>query len=284
MADVRAINDLTERMRALARQYGGQGQVISSIAHRSTQLMETTANPGVHAALASELAELHTLAGWTCFDSGMPSDASRAHFAQGMELATNAGDTYRAVNALYHSAMTIQNEDPNDSLKLLQLSQFNLAKTPPSHERTRTLNAWLDVDSAHAFAMMEHPKRARELLASSQDGWNPADRFDRADMELGDLDKAERLAALSVRTWNAGQRRDGAQARVTLAALHVTAGESDGPALASAAIDEVGDLQSSRAYRRLGPLADALRLRGNNKDCRDLARRIASMSAPNSDA
>lgn len=281
MADVRAMSDLTERMRNLARQYGGQGQVISAIAHRSTRLMPAASDEYVKRALASQLSELHTLAGWTCFDSGMPADTIRAHFARGMELASGVDDTYRSVNALYHSGMTIQNDAPNDSLKLLQMAQINLAKDDPRHERTRTLNAWLDVDSAHALAMMGHDRRARELLTSAQDGWDPADQFDRADMdhvvaqlhmELGELEQAERLAASSVNTWAEGQRRDGAQARVTLAALHVMAGESDGPTLASAAIDEVEELQSSRALAKLKPLHDALAGRGH-----DLAHRIATM-------
>jgi hypothetical protein len=287
MADVRAIADLTERMRGLARQYGGQGHVVSAIAHRSTRLMTTGADEHVKRVLGSELSELHTLAGWCCFDSGMPDDTIRSHFARSMELASRVGDTYRAANALYHSGMTIQNDAPNDCLKKLQIAQFMLIRDKDQrHERTRTLNAWLDIDSAHAFAMMGYPSRARELLASAQDGWTPTDQFDRADMdhvvaqlymELGDLDAAERLAASSVRTWADGQRRDGAQARVTLAALHVAGGESDGPPLATAAIDEVEDLQSSRARRKLDPLYDALRTHKRDAECRRLARRITAI-------
>ncbi|GAA3554226.1 hypothetical protein GCM10022222_42350 [Amycolatopsis ultiminotia] len=43
-------------------------------------------------AVASELGQLHTLAGWCYFDSDMPADTIRTHFARSIELATPAGD------------------------------------------------------------------------------------------------------------------------------------------------------------------------------------------------
>ncbi|GAA3554206.1 hypothetical protein GCM10022222_42330 [Amycolatopsis ultiminotia] len=98
-------------------------------------------------------------------------------------------------------------------------------------------------------------------------------------LRLGDLEEAEHLAASSVRIWAEGQRRDGAQARVTLAALHATTGEAAGAALASAAIDGVDGLQSSRAFHTLDPLHDALAARNS-----DLERRIMTLTAPDTSA
>jgi hypothetical protein len=91
-----------------------------------------------------------------------------------------------------------QSEDPNGSLKLLQLAQFRLGQGS-DHPRAATLGSWLSVDSAHSLAMLGHTEQARSSLAAARDGWDPADRFDRADMdhvmaqvhrELGMLDAA----------------------------------------------------------------------------------------------
>ncbi len=90
--------------------------------------------------------------------------------------------------------------------------------------------------------------------------------------DLRRLDTAERLAALSVRHWGSnGNRRDAALPAITLAELHVTAGEPGGLAMAKTAIDTVALLHSVRARERLVPLADALEAR-RGSDARELAR------------
>ncbi|WP_344862342.1 hypothetical protein [Amycolatopsis ultiminotia] len=66
--------------------------------------------------------------------------------------------------------MTVQSDKPNEALKLFQLAQFNLTTQDSRHERTQVLNAWLDVDSAHALAMLDHPGRARDLISSAGNG------------------------------------------------------------------------------------------------------------------
>jgi hypothetical protein len=65
--DVTAVRDLTEQMRAVARQYGGQADTLGSIAARSTRLMRIPGADGVKRALGVALAELHTTAGWACY-------------------------------------------------------------------------------------------------------------------------------------------------------------------------------------------------------------------------
>ena len=56
MSDVDALRTLTERMRALARYYGGQAETISAVAHRSTRLMGVTSDEQVKTDLGSALA------------------------------------------------------------------------------------------------------------------------------------------------------------------------------------------------------------------------------------
>lgn len=127
-------------------------------------------------------------------------------------------------------------------------------------------------------------------LARAREAWRPADTFDRANMDmvaawvstsLGRVDSAEPFAANSVREWGKGERRDGVLAEITLATLHVQAGEPDGPALAMSAIDGVAGPRSARARARLRPLGDTLTARSDSAS-RDLARhaRLVSTSSP----
>lgn len=287
IADVQAMSKLTEQLRLLARQYGGQGETVSAIAVRSLKLMSVDGDEVVRRALGSTLAELHTVAGWCCFDSGVSADVIRAHFARAMALAAGAGDTYRSVDAFYHAAMTMQNDAPNDSLKAFQLVQFRLSLESSDHPRTGTLSSWLHADSARCFIMLDRPDQARSSLGAARDGWDPADRFDQADMDhviaqahrgLGRLDSAEPFAASSVRTWGDQDRRDGVQAVITLAAIHVEAGEPDGLRLAENVIRDVASLRSGRARARLGDLADVLAARpdGSSRDLAVHARRVAT--------
>lgn len=288
MADVDALRALTERMRMLARQFGGQGDTVGSIANRSTaRLLPVDARDDVKLALGSALADLHTVAGWCCFDSGSP-EGTRHHFTRGLELATESGDTYRAVNAIYHAGMAMQHAAPDEALKLFQLARFRITQGS-DHPRARTLTAWLHADSARSLAVMDRPADARSELAAARDGWYPADRFDQADMDhvtaqahvdLGMLDSAEPLAATSVGTWEERERRDAAQAGITLATLHVRTAESDGPRLAEQAISGVAGLRSQRARSALAPLADALEARGGeSRELAAHARRVAAVPA-----
>lgn len=289
-ADVDAVRDLTERLRVLARQYGGQGEAVSAVAVRSLKLMRLPATDQVHASMASALADLHTVAGWCCFDSGTAPDVIRAHFTRAMELAAGVGDSYRAVDAFYHAGMTTQADDPDQALKMFQVSQFRLAQQGSDHPRTRTLEAWLHADSARSLIMMDRVDQARSALAAAQDKWEPADRFDQADMDhvmaqayrgLGRLDTAERLAASSARTWGEYDRRDGVQAVITLASIHVQAGEPDGLTLAATAIRDAASLRSQRARARLGDLADVLEARpsGSSRELAARARGVATAPA-----
>jgi transcriptional regulator with XRE-family HTH domain len=288
MADVDGLRSLTGHLRSLARQYGGQADTVGAVAERSMRLMAAGSTEHVKRELASALADLHTMAGWCCFDSNAP-DAARGYFTRALELAAEAGDAYHAADAIYHAAMAMQDDDPNGSLKLLQLAQCRLTGSDSSHPRTATLTSWLNVDSAHSLAMLGHTDQARSALAAARDGWNPDDRFDRADMDhvtaalhrdLGMLESAERLAAASVRTWGEGDRRDGVQAGITLAGIHLQAGERDGLGMAEGVIRDVAALRSARARRHLLPLADTLESRPGS-DARELAqqaRRVAAAS------
>ena len=87
------------------------------------------------------------------------------------------------------------------------------------------------------------------------------------------------FAASSVRHWGSdGNRRDAVLPAITLAELHVMAGEPRGLAMAKTAIDTVALLHSVRAHERLEPLAAALDARPGS-DARELTRMARQVAA-----
>ncbi|MGH4015285.1 MAG: hypothetical protein ACRDSL_15445 [Pseudonocardiaceae bacterium] len=127
------------------------------------------------------------------------------------------------------------------------------------------------MNSATAYALMDNPEQAKSSLAEARDGWAPRDAFEHAGMDratagiqldLHQLDTAEQFAASAIRTYGEDHRRGRTLAELTLAEVHVRAGEPRGLALARHAIDGVSTLQSVAARReRLLPLVAALEAR-----------------------
>ncbi|MGH8920772.1 MAG: helix-turn-helix domain-containing protein, partial [Actinomycetes bacterium] len=267
MAHVHTVVAVTERWRGVARYYGGQAEVFSSVATSYTRWMQVPATDAVTAQLAAALAELHTEAGWACYDSGLDG---AGHFTRALRLAGTARYTYGIANAAFHAGMTlVRTGHPNDALKLLQLGRFQLCANDP---RVPTLTARLARTSAAAYAAMGGVDEATRCLAEAGEGWEPRDAFERAGADfvtagvhhdLGQLDAAEPFAASAVRAYGAGHYRRGhTVAELLLAEIHVRAGEPRGLTLAHHAIEAVSTLQSVAARREwLTPLAPALEAR-----------------------
>ena len=148
--------------------------------------------------------------------------------------------------------------------------------------------AWLNLNSATAYALMGGSDEATHYLAKAHDGWEPRNAFERAGMDratagihldLGQLDAAEQFAASAVRSYGEAHRRGRTIAELLLAEVHVRAGEPQGLTLARQAIDGVSILHSVAARReRLLPLATALEARPST-DTRELARSARQVAA-----
>jgi tetratricopeptide (TPR) repeat protein len=276
-SDVTAIRNLTSELRGVARTYGGGADTISAVAARSRVLMSVPATDQIKADLSSALAELHTLAGWCCVDSGLP-DHARANFATAMELA--AQDPQQLALAFRHAGIQMVDAGAhNDALKAFQLGLMG-ASDPETI-------AWLHAETAFPLAALGQHDAARSAISKARQ--QPlADPFDVADLdyatsnvhlELGRVDTAEVMAHSSVRGWAAegSSHRDSVEALIALASLHVRAGELDSPALASQAIDSVASLRSTRARVKLGRLVSALETRPR-PELTDLARRARQVA------
>lgn len=289
-ADVTAIRSLTESLRTVARTYGGCAEVMTGVAARSLPLMSVPASNQVQADMASALANLHNLAGWTCVDSGFP-DQARACFGTAMELAKAASDGREMASAFRHAGIQMHDSGAwNDSLKAFQLGLMGT--------EDEVSIAWLHAQTAWPYALMGHTDQA--LTAIKRGREQPlTDPFEVAELDyltsrvywtLGQLDTAEALAVSSVRKWEAEgvSRRDSVEADIILAMLHATAGEPDTAILARKAITGVAGLQSVRAREvKLLPLAQALEAqpRAEFRELAIHARRVAhSVRQPSNEA
>jgi transcriptional regulator with XRE-family HTH domain len=231
---VHTVRAVTERLRGIARYYGGQADLFSATARLYTPWMHVPATEAVTAALAAALAELHTEAGWCHYDAGLDGIG---HFTHALHLAGKTRDTYGIANAAWHDGTLVRTGYPNDALKLFQLGKFQLR---PSADdcRVATLIARLARTSATAYALMDGRDEATRCLAEANDGWEPRDTFERAgadlgtagiQRDLGQLDAAEHFAASTVHAYSEGPYRRGhTLAGLLLAETHVRAGEPQG--------------------------------------------------------
>ena len=281
MADVHEVRTLTDQLVGRARYYGGQAGLFHDAVRRYTRWMDVPTTDEVKAHLAAALAELHTEAGWACHDLGRDGTG---YFTHGLPLAHRSGDIYAVTFAAWTAGATlVRNGYPNDALKQFQLGGFWASKPTSGADdpRLSTLIAWLNLNSATAYALMGGRAEATRHLATAHDGWEPRDAFERGAMaratagiqlDLGRLDAAEQFATSALRSYGEGHRRDRTLAQLLLAEVYVRAGERQGLILARQAIDGVRTLHSVAARReRLIPLAAALEARPNT-DTRELAR------------
>ncbi|HWR47026.1 MAG TPA: helix-turn-helix transcriptional regulator [Pseudonocardiaceae bacterium] len=289
MSDVHTVRAVTEQLTSVTRYYGGQAELHGAAAKLYTRWLQVPAPEAVKAQLGAALAELHTQAGWCCYDSGLDGTG---FFLRALRLAGAAGDSYGIANAAWQAGMMLKGTGhPNDAQKLFQLGRLRLGSFRPSGSipatlcpddpRIPILIARLNRQSATAYAVMGGPDEANRYLAEASDGWAPRDAFERAggdfvtagvQLVLGQLDAAEQLAASAVRSYGENHRRDRTQAELLLAEVHVRAGEPGGLTLARDAIEGVSILRSVVARRqRLVPLAAALEARPGS-DTRELAR------------
>ncbi|MGH3771938.1 MAG: helix-turn-helix domain-containing protein [Pseudonocardiaceae bacterium] len=115
MSHVHIVAAVIERLREVARYFGGQGSLFSTAAAVYTRWMQVPATDAVTAALAAALAELHTEAGWCCHDSGVDGTG---HFTRALGLASAAGDSYGIANAALHAGVTwVRSGHPRDAFE-----------------------------------------------------------------------------------------------------------------------------------------------------------------------
>jgi hypothetical protein len=267
MPHIHTVRAVTNRLNSVTRYYGGQADLFTAAAQLYTRWMEVPAPKTIKTQLAVALADLHTDAGWCCYDEGVDGTG---HFIHALRLAGQAADPYSTANAAWQAGLTlVRSGHPNDALKLFQLGQlrfdrFRNSTTQPTNDpRIPTVTARLARQSATAYALMDYPHQATHCLAEASEEWAPQVTFERAgadlvtagiQLDLGQLDTAGQLAASAVHTYDENHRRDRTQAQLLLAEAHIRAGEPHGLTLAHDAIKQTSTLHSIAVRRqRLNP-------------------------------
>jgi transcriptional regulator with XRE-family HTH domain/tetratricopeptide (TPR) repeat protein len=284
---VAQVRDLTQRLGAAGKAHGAQPQVSSAATGWADRLLHLPGAEPVKRDLLTAVAELHIHGGWAASDAGLYRRAMY-HYSRALELATETGDAYLQAHALTLAGFaTVEHGHPDDGLKMLQLAQVKAWQVPPEDPRGVAVQAWAQADSATAYAALGDPHAASRELVKARELWQPARTDPTGDLdgvaallelERGRLDVAEPLAMSSVRRWEGSSRLGSTRSGITLATIHVRAGEGDSLHLAHNAITGVTKLTSVRARARLEPLAAALETR-TSSDPRELARMARQVAA-----
>ncbi|SDN26876.1 helix-turn-helix domain-containing protein [Allokutzneria albata] len=170
--DVQQVEAATKALRALDYQYGGgtcRDAVVAQLSW-AEQLLRADAAEPVRRRLQLALADLHSLAGWTSFDTGM-LDPARNHFGKALQFAKHSEHNELVANILYRMGRVyLHYEAPNDALKLFQLGQ--LAAQDSGSALTVAV---LCANEAWAYAMMGKRDQAMKMVGRTKDEFARAD-------------------------------------------------------------------------------------------------------------
>jgi tetratricopeptide (TPR) repeat protein len=301
MTDVRQVEAATRALRALDYQYGGgfcRDAVVAQLSW-GQQLLDANAADQVRDRLYVALADLHNLAGWTSFDSGL-IDASRTHFAHALELARAGHSDPLVANILYRMGRVYLHQDaPNDALKLFQLGQIAAQESG-----SELAVAVLCANEAWAYAALQNERQAMKLINRTKDEFARADHsnvdswvkfFDETDLYAmvgtihsvlaTEVDRRHTRFAIPALTRAIGaygdeMARSKAFNLSMLATNHMIEGDVDhGTRIGRAAVDLAEGIKSARTKQRIKPLKAEADKRSNNSDARDLAERINTFLA-----
>ncbi|MFD9891595.1 tetratricopeptide repeat protein [Amycolatopsis sp. NPDC059027] len=295
MTDVRQVEAATRALRALDYQYGGgfcRDAVVAQLSW-GQQMLEANGTEVVKNRLFVALADLHSLAGWTSFDTGL-LDSARGHFANALDLAKQGDNHPLVANVLYRMGRVYLHQDaPNDALKLFQLGQI-AAQESGSELAVSVLCA----NEAWAYAMMGNEEQAVKLLGRSKDEFERANLaeaeswvkfFTETDVyamvgtvhtvlaqQNADHTKyAIPALTRAVDSYDDDMARSKAFMLSALATNHLLEGDIDhGAKVGGRAIDCAEGLKSERVKDRMEPLREEAVRRQNNAYARDLVDRL----------
>lgn len=300
MTDVRQMEAATRALRALDYQYGGgfcRDAVVAQLSW-GHQMLTASATEPVKDRLFVALADLHNLAGWTSFDTGLTNSA-RNHFGRALELAREAKAHPLVANILYRMGRVYLHEDAsNDALKLFQLGQLAAQESG-----SELAVAVLCANEAWAYAQLNMPEQAARSIGRTRDEFARADVasaeswvqfFNETDVHamigtvhtvLANYDRSHTKYAIPALQRCLGEydetmARSKAFMMTALATNHLLDGDVDhGVKVGRTAADLAEPLKSGRVRDRMRPLQTQLEKRSNISDARDLNERINKIFA-----
>ncbi|MBK0865347.1 MAG: helix-turn-helix transcriptional regulator [Saccharopolyspora sp.] len=166
MTDVQQIQAATKALRDLDYRYGGgtcRDAVVAQLSW-AQQLLDANASDQVKQKLYVSLADMHSLAGWTSFDTGL-LDPARGHFGKALEFAKQAEDDSLVASVLYRMGRVyLHYQEPNEALKLFQLGQI------AAQESGSALTvAVLCANEAWAYGMLNKPDQVQKMVGRTKD-------------------------------------------------------------------------------------------------------------------
>jgi tetratricopeptide (TPR) repeat protein len=298
MSDMFHLENITAVLRALDYQYGGGACRDAVVAQTrwAQQLLTADYTPQVGQRLILALADLHNLAGWTSFDSGMYS-AARLHFARALEQAKHVGDSSLVANVLYRMGkLHLYRGLYREALKCFQLGQI-----AAQDSGCKLTVAMLCANQAWSYALLGDVVPALNSISQAKDEFAHADRdtapawvhfFGQADLHasegmvyasMPETTEAQLTSAVDSLRLSFGIRDD-AMARsrtlelITLATSLLKLNSLDeGVALGHEAVDITTRLRSVRTAERLELLQVEAASHRTDDATRDLGERIATL-------
>ena len=295
MTDVQQVQAATKALRDLDYRYGGgtcRDAVVAQLSW-AQQLLEADAKDHVRQELLVSLADMHSLAGWTSFDTGL-LDPARGHFGKALEYAKQAGDNSLAANVLYRMGRVyLHHQQPNEALKFFQLGQIAAQESGSS-----MAVAIMCANEGWAYGMLDRPDQVERMLGRTQDEFVRASKempdwvrfFDENDLHgmtgsaydaLAEFnpDKYAPMAVSETMKCNNGYESHMQRSHVFGMSLqatnHIRAGDlEEGVTVGRRALEYGANVSSARVPDRLRPLQLEAAKHPTHPDVRDLAEQI----------
>jgi len=296
MTDVQQIQAATKALRDLDYRYGGgtcRDAVVAQLSW-AQQLLDANATEQVKRKLYVSLADMHSLAGWTSFDTGL-LDPARGHFGKALEFAKQADDDSLVASVLYRMGRVyLHYQEPNEALKLFQLGQI------AAQESGSALTvAVLCANEAWAYGMLNKPDQVQKMVGRTKDEFARANVAEAPDwvrffnendlhgmigsahdaLAVFDPDKYAPLAVAETIKCNEAYGADMQRTHVFGLSLqatnHIRAGDlQEGVKVGRTALSIGEKVKSSRVADRLKPLEVEAGKHRMNSDARDLSEEI----------
>jgi transcriptional regulator with XRE-family HTH domain len=296
MTDVQQIQAATKALRDLDYRYGGgtcRDAVVAQLSW-AQQLLDASASDQVKKKLFVSLADMHSLAGWTSFDTGL-LDPARGHFGKALEFAKQADDDSLVASVLYRMGRVyLHYQEPNEALKLFQLGQIAAQESGSS-----LTVAVLCANEAWAYGMLDRPDQVQKMVGRTKDEFARANVTDAPDwvrfftendlhgmigsandaLAVYDADRYAPIAVAETIKCNEAYGADMQRTHVFGLSLqatnHIRAGDlQQGIKVGRQALQSGHNVKSVRVADRLKPLEIEAAKHRMNSDARDLAEDI----------
>ncbi|QFZ18128.1 hypothetical protein [Saccharothrix syringae] len=300
-ADVAELEERTRGLRARDYRGGGgtcRGAAIAAAA-AGERLLGATASPRVRRRLLVALADLHNLAAWTCFDTGLDGPAVR-HWTRAEELAASADSPELVANIHYRvGRLHLHRGDPVAALGCFGqgLVAARRAGSPHATAILRANQAWALAGRGDRAAALRRLGQAHEAFAACRPADAPAWArfFDETDLTaingmvhtelartVDPVHAATAIPALTsaVAGYPGDMHRSRTLSLIALTANHLVDNDfAEAAAVGERALELAAGVDSARVADRLRPVGElAGRYRGDAR-ARELAGRIAAFAA-----